>query len=79
MAIKQFYIAEDNKVNDNREIIIWKIVKTYNIRDETYETNKKDIIISKVGYSDKINAFWKLWLYKEIYKNENNKQISYIN
>lgn len=30
------------------EIIINNIVKTYNMGDQTYETDKKDIVIPKV-------------------------------
>lgn len=42
-----------------------KIAKASSIGDRTHETNKKDIIIHKVGYFETINSFQKLRLYKE--------------
>lgn len=45
------------KIDNNLEIIVDKITKTYNIGNKIYKTNREDIVIPKVGYSKAIKVF----------------------
>lgn len=56
IAIEQFFKLTKKYIDNNVEIIINKIIKAYSISNKTYKTDKKDIIVLKVRYSEIIQA-----------------------
>lgn len=65
MAIKQFLNLQREEIDNDLEVIVDEIAKAYSIDNKTYETDKKDIVIFKIGYSKAIKALQKLCLYKK--------------
>lgn len=56
MAIKQFLNLEGEEVDDDLQIIVDEITKSYSVGDRTHETDEEDIVIPKVGYSEAMKA-----------------------
>lgn len=65
MAFGQFFNLQEKNVDNNIKIIIDEIIKAYNIGNRTYKTDKKDVIVPKVGYSEAMQALQKIRLYKK--------------
>lgn len=60
MAIGQFLNPHKEKVDNDVEVIVDKIVKAYSTGDRTHETDEEDVIIPKVGYVEAMQAL-SLW------------------
>lgn len=65
MAIGQFLNLQKEKVDNDLEIIINKIAKAYSTGNRIHKTNKKDVVIFKIGYFEAIQALQKLCLYEK--------------
>lgn len=65
MAIGQFLNPQEEKVDDDVEVIVDEIVKAYSTGDRTHETDEEDVIIPKVGCAEAMQALNRLRLYEE--------------
>lgn len=45
MAIGQFLSPRDENINDDAEVIVDEIAKTYSIGDKTHETDEEDVVV----------------------------------
>ena len=79
MVIEKFLKLKKEKFDNNVKVIMNKIVKAYSISDKSHETNKKYIIIPIFGYTETIQALYKLCFYKEQNNNKSSESISCIN
>lgn len=50
IAVTQFLNLQEDKVDNDMEIVVNKIVKAYSISNQIYETDKDDVIILNVRY-----------------------------
>lgn len=50
MVMGQFFNLQEEDINNDLEIIIYKIVKAYNINNKTHKIVKKNVIISRIRY-----------------------------
>lgn len=75
MAIEKLLNPQEEKANNNMEIVVDEIVKgyAYSIGDKTHETNEEDMIIPKVGYFEIIEALHKFYFYKKQNHNGNSE------
>ena len=65
MAIEQFLNPQGGEEDDLEIVAMDEIAKVYGIGDKTHETDKEDIVIPRVGYSEAMKALQKLCLYEE--------------
>ena len=63
ITIGQFLNLRGGKVDDDLEVIVDEIAKTYSTGDRTYETDEEDVVIPRVRYSEAMKALQKLRLY----------------
>lgn len=79
MAIAQFLNPQEEKVDNDVEVVVDEIVKAYSTGDRTHETDEEDVIIPKVGYTEAMQALHKLRLYEEQNANGDSELITRIN
>lgn len=65
IVINQFLNPKNKNVDDNLKVSVDKISKPYNIGNNTYKIDKKDIIIFWVEYSKIMKFFRKFLLYEK--------------
>lgn len=65
IVINQFLNLKDKNVDDNLKVSVDKILKADSIGNNTYKTDKKDVIIFWIEYSKIMKFFQKFLLYKK--------------